>query len=404
MKRIVCLLMCLCICISFFACASEEPGSKTEEPPAFGIIKKGITLNKKSPESEGVTFSKAEFESALGCEISYITVSALPESGSLRFRGLEVMTGQTLPADSLEYLRFVPDVGSEKASFGFSCDAQGWSGAEITCNIRISDSENVSPVCEDMIWSTYRGIAVTGRLSASDPDGDGIKINVISYPTDGYVEFLEDGWIVYTPAEGFTGSDRMVYSVTDEFGAVSGRATLMIDVELNEDGLIFSDMQDDYSQLSAVRMCKDGIMLYRLENGEYIFSPDSEVAKYEFLVMLMCVAGADKSVSAVSDSVAIDDSGLSSGIKGYIDEAVDNGFVELDSGNFYPRASVTLADALDMAGRVLSLPTGSNVDTVIDTSLLNVTQADGFITKRDAAIILCGVKDYMEKNGMRAGN
>ncbi|MDA0977632.1 MAG: Ig-like domain-containing protein, partial [Proteobacteria bacterium] len=70
-------------------------------------------------------------------------------------------------------------------------------------------------------------------LLANDTDVDnGAELTVSAIttrPASGALSFAADGSFVYTPADGFLGTDQFVYQVTDEFGAVSSaRVTLNV--------------------------------------------------------------------------------------------------------------------------------------------------------------------------------
>lgn len=426
MKKTALLFLCLCLLLSLASCGGESDVSCDEYsdmPPAFSIIRKGICLNKRAPEDGTSSFSIDEFKNSLGTDISRITVISLPEaeSGVLMFRGISVMSGQTLPADSLSYLRFVPAGKSGKAEFTFTCDGSGYGDSEVVCRLILGSGVNQSPVVTDLSIDTYQGIPCSGVLSVSDPENDEYTINVISYPSDGYIEISADGKVRYTPVDGFTGSDTMLYTATDIFGAESQRATLTFSVGKNESGLKFADMENMSGQYDAIRMCEKNVMVYKYENGQYLFEPEKAVTKMEFLVMLMCASGVDSSVTAAADTAATDDTLLPTGMKGFLAYAIANGIVRLDSGKFSPGSALNSSDAAYMVSHLLSLPELGNASAFTGTdgipdwagSSLESALAAGLIdkedctaasmTKADTARLLCRVTDYMLENDMTLG-
>ncbi len=62
----------------------------------------------------------------------------------------------------------------------------------------------------------------------SDPDGDTLTLQSAGNAQNGSVEII-DGRVVYTPNEGFSGSDSITYVVTDnEGGFVEGVVTVQV--------------------------------------------------------------------------------------------------------------------------------------------------------------------------------
>lgn len=409
MKKLISLLL-ITLCLVFVSCGSEN---KTEEkpnrPPAFSILEKGTVLKKHTQKGKETAFSKEDFENCLGESISCITVNTLPESekGTLVYKGQSVVKGQTLPSDSLEYLKFVPNSNCETASFSFTSDGKGYYGSEMVCDIVFGDSINSPPVIENTTLETVCGIACAGKLSITEPNGDDFTLNILSYPK-GNIVFSEDGSFVYTPDSDFSGKDSLVYTVTDEFGAVSERGSVSISVLENEKNIHFVDMQDDLNHIYAHKMCENDTMVYRIENGEYYFDPETAVTKLDFLVMLMSVTKQDADIVAVADSVVDDDNGLSSGLKGYLSAATEKGIIKLENGKFSPKEKITLSEAAYMISSALNLPTSESEKTplatvvksgIIDMSA-NGTDGAKTLTKSDVAELLCACEKYITNNNI----
>lgn len=423
MKKLLTVFTCLLLLISLASCSGGSgEQSSPDRPPAFSVLQRQSKLTKHSEQGESAAFSRDEFRNFLGEELSRITVTVLPDAGSgtLIFNGKAVMQGQTLPAEQLEFLKFVPAGECKSASFGFTCDSAGYFGNELCCEMIFGDEVNSPPIVSDSFLKTVEGISCEGKLKIVEPNGDDYTVNVITYPADGFISIDARGAVVYTPEEGFSGSDQMVYTVTDRFGAVSSGATLSIEVAENESGLHFADMQEDPMHLYAHRMCANNTMVYRCEDGNYYFDPETPVSKIEFLVMLMTAANLDSDITAVADSVAADDSALSSGMKGYLSAAHEKGLIVLDDGNFSPESEITVAEAAYMIVSALKLPqvvagSASAEDADADSDYFSVTAAvsagiietedgsvniDAVLTKADAALLLCRVEDYMTANNM----
>ena len=88
-----------------------------------------------------------------------------------------------------------------------------------------------APIAENLELSTFRGVSVGGRLSATDPDGDALHYTVTTQPVKGRLDLDDDGHFVYTPAEGKRGKDYFGYQATDADGNRSQEATVIIRIE-----------------------------------------------------------------------------------------------------------------------------------------------------------------------------
>lgn len=417
MKKPFVFILSILLAFSLVACADTQQSEVSDGlPPAFSILQKQTSITKQSEKGDFATFSKNDFDKVLGNRFSQITLKTLPDSqsGTLIFSGKTVYEGQTLAANALEYLKFIPNAGTELASFCFTCDGEGFENTEIKCDIVFTDSLNSPPIALDSKLVTVEGIACKGELCINEPNGDSYTVNVISYPREGFVSVNENGSIVYYPEEGFSGNDSMIYTVTDRFGAISEKATVNIEVTKNESGIKFADMQEDMLHLYAHRMCSNNVMVYRCENGQYYFDPEATVSRVDFLVMLMNVSGQDADIVAVADSVISDDTGLSSGLMGYISAAAEKGIIRLENGSFSPREAITIEDAAYMLASALELPnsrkesesagaTEENFSAMLaasDAGFFDSIEPQKTLNKAETAELLCRIEDYMKANNM----
>lgn len=419
MKKPIAVILSILLTLLLTACSVSDEGvteGAIDRPPAFSILQKQLTLVKHSEKGENAVFSKADFQELLGEDITYITVTSLPDPslGTLMYNGTSVTKGQTVPAGSFAFFKFVPNAETECAAFGFTCDAMSFIGKELGCEMVFTDEKNLAPIATDGTLYTVSGIGCDAQLDINEPNGDDFKINVITYPTDGEIKIDASGRVIYTPNDGFSGNDRLIFTVTDRFGVTSERASLDITVEENKSSLCFADMNGNMNHIYAYRACSSNIMIYRSEGGKYYFDPEKAVTKIEFLVMLMNAAKLDADIAAVADSAVTDDDSLSSGLKGYLSAAAEGNLIKLNNGAFAPYDEVTVGDAAYMVASALSLPgidsesvaAGTNDRTL--ASILAVAKAGFFestdpshkLTKQETAEILCGIIDYMKENNM----
>ncbi len=421
MKKILLIMISLLLAFSLCACGGgEEEPEVSSKPPAFSVIQKQLKLTKHSEKSENTIFSKDDFSNLLGEDLSYITVTVLPqaEAGTLVFNGQSVAKGQNLPASQLGYLKFVPSGDIPMASFSFTCDSQSYQGSEIVCEMVFSDSPNSPPVANDSKIETVENISCFAKLNISEPNGDRFDVKVITYPSNGYLKLSDKGEIVYTPEKDFHGNDKMVFSVIDAYGNESQTATLSITVQENQSGIYFADMENMEEHLYAHKMCESEVMIYRYENGNYYFEPEKQVSKMEFLVMLMNVAELDTGITAVADSMVRDDNGLSSGLKGYLTAASEQGLLKLNDGMFSPKEGITFDDAAFMVLNALKLPLAGSasagasdevnaLSAVVNSGIIALDQdisGETVMTKAYTARLLWGIESYMIENNMKTKN
>lgn len=370
MKRF---LICLCL-VAFFltGCGGEgETSSSGELSPGLDYLRKDAVLYRHTAYQEDLSFTSGEFCALTGAETSYIVIGTLPENGVLMLGGVAVLAGQTVPVSSLDRLKYVPAGKEGEESFTFTANAPGWEGRELSCLITVSESENFPPVTVDASAYTFDSVACFAPLAASDPNGDEVLYQILTYPRHGTVEIV-NGEAVYLPEEGFTGEDAFTYVASDRYGSKSSETLVTFFVEENETGLYFEDMKDSPLHGAAIRLCGAEVMTYRLEKGSYYFDPEETVSKIDCLVMMMCLMGQDGEVTAAADTEALDDTGLSSGKKGFLRNAIATGWVYLEQGKFRPDDPVTVADAVYMAMRMLGTPALSPKQEFTD---LNATPA-----------------------------
>ncbi len=74
---------------------------------------------------------------------------------------------------------------------------------------------NRAPEAQDGVTSTAVDVPVSGRMVASDPDGDDISYTITSAPTLGVVQLVDAATGDYTYLSGIAGNDSFEFRVTD---------------------------------------------------------------------------------------------------------------------------------------------------------------------------------------------
>lgn len=360
--------------------------------PALDVLRGELTMNKCGIAGDNIKFSEEDFQSLYGSTVNFITVTSLPDEseGKLSLNGVQVIEGQTISAASLSYLEFIPaseEVG--ECSFTFKSRASGWENTDVSCIISLSESENLPPVTSGTTLATVENVPVSGTLDVTDPDGDEWVISIEKYPENGMLEVREDGSVLYTPLDGYTGTDGFVYRATDTRGNSSADATVTVEVGENESGIVFSDMEKDEYLSAALEMSEKEIMTYKLTAGEYTFEPDEPVSRVDFVVMLMTALDMTADLER-DDAVFADLDGISAGRRAYLAEAADLGIVPAQGTLFKPLDAITFDEAAEFAAGALK-------DSGIEAADI-FSSGDEAVTKKDAALMLQKILRYTEKD------
>ena len=219
-------------------------------------------------------------------------------------------------------------------------------------------AEEGALIAENLELCTYRGVAVGGRLSVADSGSEVIGFEITTPPSKGSVELSDDGCFVYTPDEGKKGKDYFGYKAIDAEGRYSQEATVIIKIQKQKTRVTYADMDSEPSAWAAVMLAEEGIFTGENLAGEYVFRPDAEVTREQFLTMCMRAADAELMYDAKSTGFA-DDEAIGSWARPYVAAALSRGYVsgyESDAGFvFAPDEAISAAEAAVMLDNILSL-------------------------------------------------
>ena len=401
MKRFICFLL-VTLVLTLAACGTTPDADRSAVlSPALEILRGQTQLIRCTAKYADLTFNREDFLALTGESTEYIVVNSLPtpETGLLMLNGRAVIAGQTVPVSSLDYLKLVPAAGASaegnkppEAVFTFTAKAEGWENRELTCIVALLDGENFPPAAEDLAAETFESVACFTSLEAPDPNGDAnVTYRVTTYPRHGTLS-LRGETAVYTPKDGYTGTDTFTYIATDRYGASSPEREVSISVVKNKTGLYFADLEGSPVHNAAIRLCADEIMTYRVGENGYLFDPEQPVSKIDCLIMMMCLCGQAEQVSAAADSEAMDDGMLSAGKRGFLQAGISLGAVHLEDGMFRPNDPVTAADAAYMATALLGVPVLSAKQTFSDLEATPVWAC--------AALVSADSSGLLTRNGL----
>ena len=289
--------------------------------------------------------------------------------------------------------------------------------------LSILPKKNEPPTAEDSSLETYKNIANSGELSASDPEGGTLTYTLADAPKRGTVEFHGDGSFTYTPDENKVGKDSFTFTVTDDAGNTSEPAKVTIQIKKPTDKATYADLSGDADAFAAMWMKEEGLFSGSTIGGHLCFSPDETVSRGEFLVMVMKLVDADASSSQMTSGFA-DEAQTPGWLKPYLTAALRNGMISgiaaEDGVVFQAAADMTKAEAAVMLQNILQLPSsetqavfsvqeGAVIPTWAAEAAAALSQA-GFeleilsehdpMTRRDAARLLYHVNQLMEHDAV----
>lgn len=310
--------------------------------------------------TEEFCFSAADFTTRQDEAGIFVTAVPSPQIATIQYGGRVVRAGDALPREALDQLTLLTQcVTGQTASMEYYTVAGGKASALQSMELCIRPKRNDPPTAEDSTLETYRNIANSGRLKASDPEEGELTYTLVTEPRRGEVELSEDGSFTYTPLHNKVGKDSFTFTVTDEAGNVSEPATVKIRIQKPTEESVYADMDGDPDAFSAMWLREEGIFTGASVGGQLCFSPDEAVSRGEFLVMVMKLVEAEAAESAVSTGFA-DEAETPAWLRPYLVSALRGGMIsgvsEGDGVLFLAQEDMTRAEAAVMVQNILKLP------------------------------------------------
>lgn len=325
-----------------------------------------VSLSRNVVLGQSLSFRGEDFIGTSNHDLAAVTITTLPEhsSGILTVGGQNVSAGTVIHAQALDGLCFRPAAATTATTASFTATPTFSSGAQgepVTVNIHLLTAPNQAPVAENMSLQTYRNVALTGQLRATDPDSSELTYQLTSSPARGSVTLSEDGSgsFVYTPYENKTGKDSFTYVAVDSAGNISNPAKVSIRIEKARSGITYADMDGHPAHHAAMRLAEEGLLVGAQVNGLYFFAPDTPVSRSEFLALAMSAADLEP-LEQVSLTGFYDDAAIAAWSKGYVSSALMAGAVsgtrnELGQAVFCPDRTVTRGEAAAMLDQLLNV-------------------------------------------------
>ena len=268
--------------------------------------------------------------------------------------------GDVLDLAMLSQLRVTPAVGRDSdCELVYFPIENGQVLPSRTLSLSILTGKNEAPVCRDVSLETYKNIANTGVLSASDPEGDTLTYQIVKSPKRGSIELSPDGTFTYTPDENKVGKDVFTYTATDCAGNVSNAATVTVRIVRPTDKAMYQDLAGDSLCYTAMWLKDRGVYTGKRIAGNLCFEPESSVTRGEFLVMAMKLLGAEPESARLTSGFA-DENQTPAWMRPYIVSAFKSGMVSGVASPagmvFRPASALTRAEAAVMLQNILALP------------------------------------------------
>jgi VCBS repeat-containing protein len=125
----------------------------------------------------------------------------------------------TMAADgSYSYVPHANYNGTDSFTYRVSDGNGGITTATVTINLA---AVNDAPVANAAPIAGIEDTVVTGRVVATDVDGDALSYTLVSAPAHGALTFASDGSYTFAPSANYNGNDTFVYQVSDGHGGVT---------------------------------------------------------------------------------------------------------------------------------------------------------------------------------------
>jgi len=343
--------------------------------PAISVMQEDFEMIKTGVGSNTVSFSEEDFVNVLGeSAFTGIVIQSLPAptDGVLKLGTQDVAEGQTVERNMLAALRFIPAGEGCTAVFNFlPCEASY--EAPFVCTVYMLDTLNFAPSADACNVNAKENIPVYGNLSAKDPDGDEITYHAVSLPKNGNLKLLENGEFIYTATASGAATDSFSYYARDRYGNCSDIAVVSVKTTANASGIVYADLEKSECALPAAVLAEKGALIGEKIGDEWLFSPEKNVTRGDFLMMAMRMCDMDVSLIAANQSGFADSESFTAAQNRYISTAARMGLViglDTESGRcFCPNEPITSEQASTLLGRIAQykeLSFGQSVAASID--------------------------------------
>ncbi len=292
-------------------------------------------------------------------ELTGVCITGLPDSsaGTVMLGSRVVRPGDILSAGQLKSLTFQPlrTEKDQQVTVTYLPIYHNRVAPATTMTISVLGKEDRVPVAQDSALETYKNLPNSGKLSASDPEGEMLTYTLIRGPKRGDVVLNEDGTFTYTPKKNKVGTDSFTFTATDPAGNVSRVATVTVEIRKPKDKTQYADTVGADCRFAAEWLKNQGVFMGEVISGKACFQPGKTVTRGEFMAMLVDSLGLkvdeDATTTGFTDNVP-------TWLKPYLAAALRSGLTEnWPHGTvFGAEEPITGAEAALLLQNALDLP------------------------------------------------
>ncbi len=254
-----------------------------------------------------------------GITVSFTDYSADSENYTLDATGTGGISGETAyPLDLTAFSIYGPAATNLYIENDSSNGADRWIVVGLTASIDLPTDGNLIPEADAQSITMFPGSSTNIILTGSDPEGSSLSYSIVDYPANGILDGASDSWI-YTPMEGFQGTDRFTFLVSDgeddsEPAAVSiivtneapAAAAQSIEIYRNESVSITLSGDDADSGPSNLTYTVDDSLLTGTLSGtapNLIYTPETDYTGEDRFTFTVNDGLADSAAAAVTITV-----------------------------------------------------------------------------------------------------
>jgi gliding motility-associated-like protein len=248
----------------------------------------------------------------------------------------------------------------------FTVTVSDGNGGTTTVTIPVTVTPvNDAPVATSPNISTNADLPATGKVIASDADGDTLSYTVSTPPVNGTVVINPDGTYTYTPKPGFNGSDSFTVTVSDGKG---GTVTVNISVTV-----IFVPRP-------SMTVVKVGVATQNTITYTFTIKNTGNVTLVNFILD-------DARIGINGKAIAIP-GGLLPGASTNITEIYTLTQADRESGSVSNSATISAQDGNGTVARdITGTADGNDLPTLTEVQKLSVANNDSYETNANKAIV-----------------
>ena len=299
-------------------------------------------------KGEVAELSARQLEIRLGLEegeLLGITITALPDNGSLVLDGARISEFSQLTREELDRLCFVPGENALRSGFSFipNCPSR----ATATLSVHVADELPTPPQAQDMLLHTWSDIGIQ-TASLFDAETQTASVHITRSPQNGVVK--TDGQsFTYQPFTGLAGEDQFSYVLMDAYGNLSAEATVSVTIQENKNNFSFADMIGRPETAAAITLHQNDILCGEKIGDDWYFHPDNTMTRGQFLICLLAAKNTPLTEQAVIQTNLSNDRELSLWIKPYLQTAIQQKIIT--ESTFSPDEPISFSEAEELLRR-----------------------------------------------------